>query len=198
MTEYICFHQVENDPVSKAVMSITVEAVYENGVLKLSQPMPLKDLEKVRVTIVPELSWAERSSGLLKWTGQPEVLQQVAEGDDQHSGVAMTFSQIPQGAAIYLDANTLGYHFAAHAVFGPACTDLLERIELRELQGFVSTHVLSELAHRMMSLEAIDRFGWPPAGIAARLRNHPPRFPSSAPTFRPSRESRSWESRFTL
>ena len=63
-------------------MSITVEAVYENGVLKLTQPLPLKDLEKVRVTIEPELSWAERTAGLLKWSGQPEMLKQIAEGDE--------------------------------------------------------------------------------------------------------------------
>jgi len=32
-------------------MSLTVEATYENGVLKPSQPLPLKDHEKVVVTI---------------------------------------------------------------------------------------------------------------------------------------------------
>lgn len=32
-------------------MAITVEAVYENGVLKLAQPLPLKEHEKVRVTV---------------------------------------------------------------------------------------------------------------------------------------------------
>ena len=29
-------------------MTMTVEAVYENGVLKLDQPLPLKDHEKVK------------------------------------------------------------------------------------------------------------------------------------------------------
>jgi len=32
-------------------MSHVVEATYENGVLKLVQPLPLKDQEKVRVTV---------------------------------------------------------------------------------------------------------------------------------------------------
>ena len=32
-------------------MSHVVEATYENGVLKLEQPLPLKDQEKVRVTV---------------------------------------------------------------------------------------------------------------------------------------------------
>ena len=32
-------------------MSDVVEATYENGVLKLERPLPLKDREKVRVTV---------------------------------------------------------------------------------------------------------------------------------------------------
>jgi predicted nucleic acid-binding protein len=84
----------------------------------------------------------------------------------------MTFAQIPAGAAIFLDANTLIYHFANHPKFGGICTQLVKRIEQHQVPGFISTHVLSEIAHRLMTLEALDRFGWPPAGIAARLRKH--------------------------
>ncbi len=32
-------------------MSHVVEAIYENGVLKLKQPLPFKDQEKLRVTV---------------------------------------------------------------------------------------------------------------------------------------------------
>ncbi|MBZ0126959.1 MAG: antitoxin family protein [Rhodocyclaceae bacterium] len=32
-------------------MSHTVEAIYEDGVLKLKQPLPLQDQEEVRVTV---------------------------------------------------------------------------------------------------------------------------------------------------
>ncbi|PON11521.1 hypothetical protein C2W62_44380 [Candidatus Entotheonella serta] len=32
-------------------MSHVVEATYENGILKLTKPLPLKDQEKVRVTV---------------------------------------------------------------------------------------------------------------------------------------------------
>ncbi|HZU37012.1 MAG TPA: antitoxin family protein [Gemmataceae bacterium] len=34
-------------------MAITVEAVYENGVLKPSEPLPLREHEKVRVSVEP-------------------------------------------------------------------------------------------------------------------------------------------------
>lgn len=63
-------------------MPITVEAIYENGVLKPTRPLPLEEQAKVRITIEPELSWAERTVGLIPWTGDPEVLRQIAEEDE--------------------------------------------------------------------------------------------------------------------
>jgi predicted nucleic acid-binding protein len=84
----------------------------------------------------------------------------------------MTFADLPAGATVFVDANTLVYHFQPHPLFGAACTDLMERIERQELAGFTSTHVLSEVAHRLMTLEACSLFHWPFAGIAQRLRHH--------------------------
>jgi predicted DNA-binding antitoxin AbrB/MazE fold protein len=64
-------------------MLITVEAVYENGVLKLERPLPLKDQQKVRVTIQPELTLAEQTAGLLGWKGDAETLERVlAEAEE--------------------------------------------------------------------------------------------------------------------
>jgi predicted nucleic acid-binding protein len=85
----------------------------------------------------------------------------------------MTFADLVSGNSVFLDANTLVYHFQPHPRWGPVCTDLVERIEHQELLGFTSTHVLSEMAHRLMTLEACARFGWRFAGIARRLMKHP-------------------------
>jgi predicted DNA-binding antitoxin AbrB/MazE fold protein len=63
-------------------MTITVEAVYENGVLRPTQPLPLAEHEKVSVTIESATSWVERTAGMLKWTGDPEILRRVAEDDE--------------------------------------------------------------------------------------------------------------------
>ena len=63
-------------------MSMTIEAIYENGVLKPSQRLPLKEHEKVRVTIEPELTCAERTAGMLKWQGDFEDLRRIAEDDE--------------------------------------------------------------------------------------------------------------------
>jgi predicted DNA-binding antitoxin AbrB/MazE fold protein len=61
-------------------MPITVEATYEDGVLKPKQPLPLKERETVRLTLETETSWARRTQGLLRWTGDVEMLDRFARG----------------------------------------------------------------------------------------------------------------------
>jgi predicted nucleic acid-binding protein len=78
----------------------------------------------------------------------------------------MIFTDIPADTCVFVDANTLVYHFAADPQFGSPCTDLVKQIERKEVRGFVSTHVLSDVAHRLMTVEAILLFGWPVASIA--------------------------------
>src|SRR5437016_3630618 len=87
--------------------------------------------------------------------------------------MSLTFADIAAGIDIYVDANVLVYAFAPHAVFGAACTQLLTRIENKEPRGCTSAQSLSEMCHRLMTIEANDRWGWPFAGIVARLRRHP-------------------------
>ncbi len=60
-------------------MSITVEAIYENGTLKLSQPLPLKEQEKVQVTVHTVVSRVQATYGLIGWKGDLETLERVAE-----------------------------------------------------------------------------------------------------------------------
>ncbi len=85
----------------------------------------------------------------------------------------MTFAHLNTGDSVFLDANTLVYHYAADPNQGPPCHQLVNRIEHQDLLGFTSTHMLSEAAHRLMAIEAIKRFGWLHAGIARRLRANP-------------------------
>jgi predicted nucleic acid-binding protein len=85
----------------------------------------------------------------------------------------LIFADLLAGEIIFLDANTLVYHFVSNPLYGTACTHLLQRIENQDIQGIPSTHVLTEMAHRIMTIEAIGTFAWPVAGIAQRLRKHP-------------------------
>ena len=79
----------------------------------------------------------------------------------------MTFADVPAGASLFLDANTLVYHFSTEPTLGPPCTELLERASRQEILAHTSTHVLSEMAHRLMTLEACATFGWPMPGSPA-------------------------------
>ena len=77
------------------------------------------------------------------------------------------------GTAVFVDANTLVYRSSLHPQFGPPCVALLDRIEGGELAGYTSSLAISEMAHRLMTLEAITLFRWPAANIGNRLRGNP-------------------------
>jgi predicted nucleic acid-binding protein len=85
----------------------------------------------------------------------------------------MIYADLPAGAAVFLDASVLIHHFEPNALYGPPATEFLERIENQEIIGVTTTHILSEVAHRLMTIEAMQTFGWKSAGVALRLRNHP-------------------------
>ena len=85
----------------------------------------------------------------------------------------MIFADLQPGDTIFLDANTFIYYSAPDPVLGPPCSQLLQRIENQELLGFTSLHLLPEVAHKMMTIEANALLGWRFTGMANRLRKHP-------------------------
>ena len=68
-------------------MAITIEATYEDGVLKPTQPLPLKEHEKVQVTVqsvIPqspeppdETEAILRSYGIIGWKGDHDTLERI-------------------------------------------------------------------------------------------------------------------------
>lgn len=70
---------------------ITVEAVYENGVLKPVQPLPLKEGERVRVVIpvpspdraIPPAEPLTRDTRLSEWAAMDKELE-YAETDAEY------------------------------------------------------------------------------------------------------------------
>jgi predicted nucleic acid-binding protein len=84
----------------------------------------------------------------------------------------MTFADLVGGDSVFVDANTLIYHCTLDPVFGPACTGLLDRIGRGELAAFTSTHLLLEVCHRLMALEAARLLGKPQGGMAKFLKSH--------------------------
>lgn len=85
----------------------------------------------------------------------------------------MILTDIPAHTDVFIDANVLVYAFAPDPVFGPPCHVFLERIKNREIGGTTSSHVFSNVGHRLMTLEACATFSWPYQGIANRLKKNP-------------------------
>jgi predicted DNA-binding antitoxin AbrB/MazE fold protein len=69
-------------------MTLTVEAVYENGVLKPDRPLPLREQERVQVTVQRAgetskgLEPGQRGYGLIHWTGSLADLDYLIEDAD--------------------------------------------------------------------------------------------------------------------
>ena len=53
-------------------MVLEMKAVYENGTLKLKEPLPLQEHEKVQVTIQPVASRLLQSYGIMGFAGTAE------------------------------------------------------------------------------------------------------------------------------
>jgi predicted DNA-binding antitoxin AbrB/MazE fold protein len=58
-------------------MTLTVQAIYENGVLKPLQPLPFKEHETVTLTLHATVTLARRTAGMIPWTGDVETLERI-------------------------------------------------------------------------------------------------------------------------
>ena len=68
-------------------MPLTIEAVYENGVLKPAQPLPFKEHESVYVTVESRPSSLLEAYGILGWKGTHEELEQVLAEAEEGEGL---------------------------------------------------------------------------------------------------------------
>ena len=64
------------------VMAITVEAIYENGVLKVSEPLPWKDGERVSVVVSSLDSPILKAYGIMGFKGTAEEAEYLALHSD--------------------------------------------------------------------------------------------------------------------
>ncbi len=84
----------------------------------------------------------------------------------------MTFADLVAGDSLFVDANSLVYHCTLDPIFGSACTALLDRIGRGEIAAFTSTHILLEVCHRLMTLEAARKLGKPQGPMVKFLKGH--------------------------
>jgi predicted DNA-binding antitoxin AbrB/MazE fold protein len=66
-------------------MSIEVEAIYENGVLKLDQPLPLQEHERVTISIKLSVDRARDSYGCVPAPTDLEALEYLAHSPENSS-----------------------------------------------------------------------------------------------------------------
>jgi predicted DNA-binding antitoxin AbrB/MazE fold protein len=59
-------------------MTITVEATFENGVLRPHTPLPFADQDKVTLTIEAAAKSVDGSYGLIGWKGDSQTIQRIA------------------------------------------------------------------------------------------------------------------------
>jgi predicted DNA-binding antitoxin AbrB/MazE fold protein len=60
-------------------MGLQIEAIYENGVLKLEREIPLENGQRVCLTIRPPGDRAKKAYGLMGWTGGHEELERLIQ-----------------------------------------------------------------------------------------------------------------------
>lgn len=82
----------------------------------------------------------------------------------------MRLDRIPAGISVFIDANIFIYHFAG---VSPQCTAFLGRCEGGRLSGITGVHVLAEVAHRLMAVEAVGKGLVTHGNVAAKLRARP-------------------------
>ena len=66
----------------------------------------------------------------------------------------MTFDELRDGEAIFLDANIFVYHFLG---LSQQCKHLLKRCRDGLLQGKTASFILAETVHRLMVAEAVEQ-----------------------------------------
>ena len=60
-------------------MALEVEAIYEDGVLKPERSLPLREHQRVIISVREAAAQARITYGLIAWKGDPETLRRIAE-----------------------------------------------------------------------------------------------------------------------
>lgn len=68
-------------------MTLTIEAIYEDGVLKPVQPLPIKEHARVELTVNLALQRVHASAGMIGWTGDAETLDRLIAEENRRDEV---------------------------------------------------------------------------------------------------------------
>ena len=82
----------------------------------------------------------------------------------------MTLDRVPSASRIFLDSTIFVYHATGASV---QCRALLERCEAGDIAGVTSVVVLAEVAHRLMTIEAVAAGFVSGKDVVKKLRARP-------------------------
>ncbi|MEE8194976.1 MAG: type II toxin-antitoxin system VapC family toxin [Candidatus Bipolaricaulota bacterium] len=83
---------------------------------------------------------------------------------------ALPLPELPTGQTIFVDANIFIYHFTG---LSQECSSFLERCERGDLWGITGVHILLEVLHRLMMIEAVTKKLVTSGNVAKKLRKKP-------------------------
>ena len=66
----------------------------------------------------------------------------------------MKLEEVPDGGQIFVDANIFIYHFSR---LSAECRSFLARCESSQIEAFTGVHIVLEVTHRLMLLEALHK-----------------------------------------
>lgn len=84
--------------------------------------------------------------------------------------MSSNLEDIVPGQVVFVDANIFLYHFTGQSL---ACRTFLERCEAQEVLGITGAHVVLEVLHRLMMLEAVHKGLISPGNVVRRLKERP-------------------------
>ena len=83
---------------------------------------------------------------------------------------ALPLTELPAGQTVFIDANIFIYHFTG---LSQECSAFLGRCERGELWGVTAVHILLEVLHRLMMIEAVTKGLVTSGNVAKKLRKKP-------------------------
>lgn len=80
---------------------------------------------------------------------------------------------IQDGASVFIDANIFIYDILAVPEYVSSCKSFLKRVESGKIKGFTSILVISEVIHKLMFSELIEKHAITPSDVLTKMKNKP-------------------------
>src|SRR3972149_11678846 len=80
---------------------------------------------------------------------------------------------LQDGASVFIDSNIFIYDILAVPEYVASCKRFLKRVESGSIKGYTSILVISEVIHKLMFSEMIEKNSLKPHEVLTKLKNNP-------------------------